>query len=125
LSPRGYTYTLSESSDVTGYSAGDWSCSDGGGPEGPAPEFVQAGDQITLGLAENVVCTIVNDDAAAHLTLVKTVTNDNGGTAATTDWTLTASGPTPISGEGGVDSDVSAGAGWGGGTGIGGQGSEG
>ena len=29
---------------------------------------------------------------------MKTVTNDNGGTAAATDWTLTATGPTPICG---------------------------
>ena len=28
------------------------------------------------------------------LTLIKTVTNDNGGTAVPTDWTLTATGPT-------------------------------
>lgn len=32
------------------------------------------------------------------LTLLKTVVNDNGGTALDTAWTLTASGPTPISG---------------------------
>ena len=34
----------------------------------------------------------------ATLTLVKTITTDNGGTAVATDWTLSASGPTPISG---------------------------
>lgn len=32
------------------------------------------------------------------LTLTKTVTNDNGGTQLATAWTLSASGPTPISG---------------------------
>lgn len=32
------------------------------------------------------------------LTLVKTITNDDGGTALITDWTLTADGTTPISG---------------------------
>ena len=32
------------------------------------------------------------------MTLVKTVTNDNGGTALPTDWTLAADGPTDISG---------------------------
>jgi uncharacterized repeat protein (TIGR01451 family) len=34
----------------------------------------------------------------AHLTLTKTVDNTGGGTAAATDWTLSATGPTPISG---------------------------
>jgi hypothetical protein len=33
---------------------------------------------------------------------VKTVTNDNGGTAVVTDWTLSAAGLTPLSGPGGV-----------------------
>ena len=33
-----------------------------------------------------------------YLKLVKTVTNDNGGTAVATDFTLSAAGPTPISG---------------------------
>ena len=41
----------------------------------------------------DVTCTINNDDQPATLTLVKTVTNDNGGTAVPTDWTLTAAGP--------------------------------
>ena len=43
-------------------------------------------------------CTIDNDDQPATLTLVKTVINDNGGTAVPTDWTLAADGPTPIAG---------------------------
>jgi hypothetical protein len=37
----------------------------------------------------------------ARLTLVKTVENAGGGTAAVTDWTLSASGPSPISGTSG------------------------
>ena len=37
----------------------------------------------------------------AHLTLVKQVVNDNGGTAVPTDWTLRADGPTPLSGTSG------------------------
>ena len=36
--------------------------------------------------------------AAATLTLAKTVTNNNGGTASETDWILSAAGPTPLSG---------------------------
>src|SRR5260221_12748617 len=55
-------------------------------------------------------CTITNDDQTAHLKLVKTVTNDNGGTALPTAWTLTAdgTGPHDISGAGGFDQDVNA-----------------
>ena len=37
-------------------------------------------------------CTIDNDDQPATLTLVKTVNNDNGGTAVPTAWTLAAGG---------------------------------
>src|SRR5207245_2771635 len=45
------------------------------------------------------------------LVLVKYVTNDNGGTRGATEWALTASGPTSISGAGGASSgpDFSAG----------------
>ena len=41
-----------------------------------------------LPLGESATCTINNNDQAAQLTLVKTVTNDNGGTALPTAWTL-------------------------------------
>ena len=47
---------------------------------------------------ESATCTINNNDAAAQFTLVKVVNNDDGGTAVPTDWTLSATGPTPISG---------------------------
>ena len=50
------------------------------------------------------VCVITNDDIPPQLTLVKVVINDNGGTAVAADFTLTASGPTPISGAGGATS---------------------
>ena len=49
-------------------------------------------------MGESATCTIVNDDIPATLTLVKQVVNDDGGTALVTDWTLSAAGPTPISG---------------------------
>jgi hypothetical protein len=42
--------------------------------------------------------------------LVKTVVNNNGGTAKTTDFTLSAAGPTPIAGAGGAEADVNAGS---------------
>ena len=89
-----------------GYTAGTWSCANDGG----APVV---GDSVELLDGVSTVCTINNDDQPATLTLVKTVTNDNGGTALPTDWTLAAGGPTPISGATGTgpvtDAPVSAG----------------
>ena len=68
-----------------------------------------ANGTITLQPGDDKTCTITNDDQTAHLKLVKTVTNDNGGTAVATDFTVSAAGPTPISGAGGAESDVNAG----------------
>jgi hypothetical protein len=70
---------------VTGYTAGTaWSCSGGG-------TFVTP-DKITLANAEQATCTISNNDNPPSLKLVKTVINDNGRTATSADWTLTATG---------------------------------
>jgi len=87
------TYTLTESTGPTGYSTTGYDC----------------GASVTLALGESKTCTITNDDITAHLKLVKTVTNDNGGLAVETDFTLSAAGPTPISGAGGAESDVNTG----------------
>ena len=73
------TYALSEDS-VANYTAGNWSC-DGG---------VQTGANIQVFLGEQVTCTINNNDDAPQLKLVKTVTNDNGGSGVPNDWNLTA-----------------------------------
>jgi uncharacterized repeat protein (TIGR01451 family) len=78
------TYALSESG-LGNYSSGGWSCVGG----------TQDGSSVTLGLGESAVCTIINDDDAPSLTLVKNVINDNGGTAVASDWTLTAAGYDP------------------------------
>ena len=48
---------------------------------------------ITLAANDLGDCTFTNDDQPATLTLLKTVTNDNGGTALPTAWTLSATGP--------------------------------
>jgi len=87
------TYTLSESAGPAGYTPGPWICTGDG---------TQVGNQITLDVGETASCTITNDDDVPSLTLSKTVITDNGGTAVAADWTLTASGPTPISGPGGA-----------------------
>jgi len=60
--------------------ASTWSCTGA---------TVTGGNTITLAGGDNAVCTIINDDEAiAYLTLIKTVKNDNGGTAAVGGFTL-------------------------------------
>ena len=60
----GVAYTLGESGGPTGYQAEGWQC-DGG---------TLRGDAVTLALAQNVTCTITNNDIAPKLT-VRKVTN--------------------------------------------------
>jgi len=93
------TYALSESGGPAGYDASAWVCVGGS----------QEGSSLTLGLGESATCTITNDDRPAHLKLVKVVTNDNGGTASASDWLLSASGRSTLSGQGGAEGDVDAG----------------
>lgn len=95
------TYNLSESGP-DGYDASDWVCV--GGTQNDA-------DTVTLGLGQSATCTITNDDIAPSLTLVKQVINLDGGDAVPADWTLTATGPTSISGAGGATSDATFDAG--------------
>ena len=83
------TYTLSELGGPAGYSASAWTCTN---------NVAVSNSQIVLGNGASTTCTISNSDRPATLTLVKQVTNTNGGTAAATDWTLQAAGPTAISG---------------------------
>ena len=60
----------------------------------------------SVALGEVRTCIITSDDIPPALTLVNNVINDNGGTAMSTDWTLTAIGPTPILGGGSVTSET-------------------
>ncbi len=96
------TYDLSESGGTAGYTASDWDCE--GGTQDDS-------DTVMLGLGESATCTITNDDQAPSLTLNKLVSNTHGGDAAESDWTLTATGPTPLSGAGATgDTDVVSGS---------------
>src|SRR3989344_1881358 len=70
--------------------------------------YCYANGNVTLGVGDNKTCTITNDDIAPSLTLLKEV---NGGIASASDWTLTATGPTSISGTSGVTSDSTFSAG--------------
>src|SRR5262249_53762936 len=62
----------------------------------------------TIALGQTKTCTVTNDDKAPALHLRKTVTNDDGGTKAAPDWTLTATvtvnAPTNLPGTTPVDS---------------------
>ncbi|MBD9480710.1 DUF11 domain-containing protein, partial [Pseudoxanthomonas sp. PXM02] len=84
-------YTLSEVT-AAGYAAGTWSCTAG----------TLSGNQLTLANGQSASCSITNNDQAATLTLVKTVINDNGGTATVSNFPLTATGPTTITGVSGT-----------------------
>ena len=77
-------YGLSESGGPTGYTASAWVCV--GAP-------VTSGT-VTIGLDQDVTCTITNTAVPPTLTLVKTVSNSAGGTAVPTDWLLSAGGGT-------------------------------
>ena len=82
-------YELGESGP-DGYLASEWSCDDGS----------LVGDKLTLDEGENVTCTIVNNDIASELTLIKEVVNTNGGDEMASEWTLYASGNSGFSGKG-------------------------
>lgn len=90
------TYTLSESGP-TGYSASDWVCVGG----------IQNGNNITVGLNENVVCTITNNDIAPKLTVTKVVVNGQFGTKTISDFPLFV-GTTPVTS--GVQNTFNAGS---------------
>ena len=47
------------------------------------------GGTVTLGEGEDITCTITNEDIAPTITLIKSVTNDNGGNAGVNDFGLT------------------------------------
>ena len=81
------TYTLSEEGP-DGYTASSWICV---GADSTATS-------VELAPGESATCTITNTAIAPRLTLVKTVDNDNGGTAQPAAWTLSATGPISISG---------------------------
>ncbi|WP_158253550.1 MULTISPECIES: SdrD B-like domain-containing protein [unclassified Pseudoxanthomonas] len=84
------TYALAET-NLPGYAAGTYSCTLNGGA-------AVSSNSLVLQDGDIAVCTVINDDQPATLTLVKRVINDNGGVAATGDFMLTANGPTPLSG---------------------------
>ena len=53
---------------------------------------------ITVALGESKTCTITNDDQQAYITVIKEVTNNNGGSAVADDFLLTLDGTPVLSG---------------------------
>jgi hypothetical protein len=78
----GVAYTLAETGPA-GYTWESLTCDNGASASPSSPT-------LKLGVGEVVTCTFVNNDVAPTLTLVKTVTNERGGTTEPTDWTLSA-----------------------------------
>lgn len=79
-------YTASEQT-VDGYTPSVWT----GGCE--------PNGFVSLLPGDNKTCSITNDDVAPTITLIKEVTNDNGGTAGESDFGLTVGGVPVASGE--------------------------
>jgi len=101
-------YTLSESGPTSGYTASDWVCKDDADAD-----VTVTNDEVTLVKDAEVTCTITNtfDDGTvpadtSTLTLVKALAGDATADVET-DWTLTATGPDPISGATG-DASITA-----------------
>jgi uncharacterized repeat protein (TIGR01451 family) len=65
----------------------------------------------TIAIGQSKTCTITNNDIAPSLTLNKLVSNTHGGTAVESNWTLTATGPSTLSGPGATgNADVVSGS---------------
>ena len=97
----GTGFAGSASSVTITLDAGAYSVSESGGPSGYAM-FFSADCSGTISAGDVLTCTITNDDIAADvptLTVIKTVVNDDGGSALASDWTMDVSG-TNVSGTG-------------------------
>lgn len=93
------------SGDTNGFNVGEYLVSETQDPNYTSTISENCKDwKVTLILGDSVTCTITNNDVAPSLKLVKKVINDNGGTAKATDWTLTAMGPTSLTGAGEIAS---------------------
>ena len=79
--------------DIPGYAEGSWSCSDANAQTATLPNAgVATGTTVNLAPGSAVVCEIVNDDIPATLTLVKNLTNDDGGDLTVADFGLSVDG---------------------------------
>ncbi len=81
-------YSISENSQ-SGWTLSSKDCT--GGASSVVTQTA-SGVSITLANGENLICTFTNTLQQAHLTVIKHVINDNGGTAVAADFTLDSGG---------------------------------
>ncbi|MCU0989737.1 MAG: hypothetical protein MUE63_09200 [Xanthomonadales bacterium] len=72
---------------------------------------MNVGNPFTAQNGQVIVCTVVNNDIAPSLTLVKSVINDNEGTLDTGDFTLRVTGAGGLCGQDGTGAYVDGGTG--------------
>lgn len=85
--------------DLDGYTEGTWACTDANALTSGLPTAGTAtGQSLTLEPGSDVNCAITNDDVAPSLTLVKVLTNDNGGDKTIADFDISIDGTEVISG---------------------------
>ena len=95
-------YDLSESGGPAGYDASAWDCTG----ESQADD-----DTVSVGLGDDITCTITNDDEPATLIVKKVVVNDNGGTKVASDFSFQVNGGAAQSFEADGQNDLTVGAG--------------
>ena len=79
--------------DLDGYTEGTWSCSDANSQTTGLPTAgVATATTLSLASGAAVNCAIVNNDIPPTLTLVKNITNDNGGDLTVADFGLSIDG---------------------------------
>lgn len=108
FSPAPGSYTVVETSPLPSYALTNLACTVTGTGTSATPNIGTRTASITIGSAGggNVDCTYTNTLQQAHLTLVKTVINDNGGTSTVSSFPLFIDGSGVVSG---VASTTSAG----------------
>jgi len=85
--------------DLPGYTEGSWSCTDANALTTGLPTAgIATGQSVVLEVGSDVTCEITNDDEAPSLTLVKTITNDNGGDKTIADFDIAIDGVEVVSG---------------------------
>lgn len=92
--------TITESAMPAGYALGSVTCTNvpaGGTATVNLVARTVSFDAAAMVRGADIACTFTNT-RLPRLTLVKTVTNDDGGTALPTAWTLAATGPVTVSG---------------------------
>ena len=83
---------------------GAYNVSESGGPSGYAMTF-STDCSGAIGLGDYLTCTITNNDVAPKLTVITAVLNDNGGSAAASDWTMDITG-SKVSGSGFAEAEA-------------------